>query len=245
MPLPIYLAMTMAEMHNCDPLPEHCAYMGCTLSSGGNGLSGIPSFLPNNAILTVNDSMPPHGHDASFIAEQLQEAVTQLRPGGVLLDFQRPYNSWLGELCMLLCHSLNCPVAVTPIYEEWGSEYLFLPPIQPDQEIESYFRTRKGKKYWLELSAESLILTLNENGCLRDTDLPPLSPFKLHDKNLYSHYEIRITDHEAIFHLHRTCEDQRTLLEACSQYGVTAGIALYQEACSICPVNLIDSHRPQ
>ncbi len=245
MPLPIYLAMTMAEIQNCQPAPPHCAFMACILSSGGTGLSNIPSALPPNTLLMLNDSVPPAGHRISEITQQLSQAVSHLHPDGILLDFQRPFYPWLGELTQTLCRDLPCSVAVTPIYEKFGGDYLFLPPISPDQEIGTVLNTWKGKRIWLELSAEALKLTLEETGCLRESDLSPLSPHPLYDERLCCHYEIRVTDQKAIFHLHRTPEDQLKLLEICSSLGVEAGIALHQEACSICPDHHIYSHRPQ
>ena len=90
MALPLYLALTMAEFHNCSRLPEHAAWMACHYSPYGLGLSNLPRELPERGMLILNDRTPAQGHDPERILRQLTELAEILHYKYILLDFQRP-----------------------------------------------------------------------------------------------------------------------------------------------------------
>jgi len=67
MPLTTYLAMTAAEMHYAETLPEHPVWMACHFSSYATGLSNCPTFLPAGSLLMINDRIPIWNHDPAHI----------------------------------------------------------------------------------------------------------------------------------------------------------------------------------
>lgn len=244
MPLPIYLAMTQAEFNACPQFPRHCGWMACHFSSYGPGLTNLPRQLPDQSLLIVNDRTPPQGHDPEYIAMQLQNVTRELPVMGVLLDFQRPYNEETDAIAKAIAMALPCPVAVPPEYERQWDGPLFLPPVPPDRDIGQYLAPWKGRELWLELSPEGLLLRLTESGCESKRILPPLPPYSFQDETLCCHYSMEVYTDYAAFYLQRTAEDQAKLLLQAESYGVTTAVGLYQEACSICPADGIESDRP-
>ena len=163
MALTLYLAMTAAEILGCTQLPEHTAWMACHFSPYGNGLSNIPTQLPAESMLILNDRIPPQGHDPSIIAEQLGRAVQELSVRRVLLDMQRPDDPQTAAIVKTILNVLPCPVAATPAYAESLDCPVFLTPLlrQPLQEQLSPWGDRE---IWLEALPECQCITITEQG---------------------------------------------------------------------------------
>ena len=229
MALPFYLAMTSWEFQSCPQLPTHTAWMACHFSPYTPGLSNMPQALPENSLLMVNDRIPPHGHDPSYIAQQLIDAVQQFQPRGVVLDFQRPFDRETQQIAIAIQKALPCPVAVTPIYAEECSGAVFLPPVLPNQRLFDHLNPWVGREIWLETEKPGLCLTLRDTGCTDEPfwDLPEEVGFP--STELCCHYRIQVMENQAVFSLYRTPEDQEALLEQAEKSGVTLCVGLYQQ----------------
>ena len=243
MPLPIYLAMTQAEFCALQAPMPHCAWLSCGFSSSGAGLSHIPKKMPLNSILMVNDSIPPQGHDPRLVAQQLQDACSTLNLRGIALDFQRPYEEEIADMIKTVSAALPCPLAVTAPYQDIFPGCILAPPAPPDTCLPDHLAPWQGREIWLELSWETVKLHLTETGCksLREETASENFPFQ--DHTLHCHYRIEVGADQGSFYLKRTWEDQQDLLQEGESLGVSLGVGLYQEACSICPQAVIGSVR--
>ena len=68
-----YLAMTPAEFNSVSQPPPDFAYMACHFSPYGTGLGNLPTVLPPESLLILNDRTPIHGHDPQRIFDQLKD----------------------------------------------------------------------------------------------------------------------------------------------------------------------------
>lgn len=203
--------------------------MACHFSPYTLGLSNIPETLPANALLMVNDRIPPHRHDPPLIARQLTDAVQRLQPRGVVLDFQRPFNCEIDQIAAEIGQSLPCPVAVTPNYAKNHPGAVFVPPIPPNQDISDYLKPWEDREIWLETEKTGICLTVTETGCVTEQlSVFPKEPV-FANADLCCHYGICVLDDRAIFSLYRTEEDQNALLNKAEKLGVTLAVGLYQE----------------
>ena len=224
MVLPLYLAMTGAEFAVCSSFPQNVAWMACHFSSYGTGLSNLPPPLPEGAMVILNDRTPIHGHDPDTILQQLMA----LRPSCLLLDFQRPGVDTVMELARILAKELPCPVGVSHIYGKELNCPVFLPPVPPDVALEEYLEPWLGREIWLEAALEGITHTLTEEGCATAPLLhSPAEGFR--EESLHCHYQIIPQDKHVDFHLYRTADDLRSLLENAKTHGVTKAVGLYQE----------------
>ena len=231
MGLSIYLAMTAWEYYNCDAPPEFPAWMACHFSSSGSGLSNIPAHFPTGGILMLNDQIPPANHSPNQVAQQLMQAVEAFSPRGVILDFQRPFHSQCQDIARKIAAMLPCPVAITDTYRQDWSGPLFLPPIPPGKNIETYLQKWQGREIWLEITKTAERLIVDKNGCTRQpmNQLPGMPVFQ--DDRLFCHYSTDISQNQAVFSLWRTDEDLAQMLACAKALGVTAAVGLYQEFC--------------
>ena len=227
MALPLYLALTAAEMAG-NPLPVRFAYMALHFSPGGAGLSGFPATLPPGSVLILDDSTPLDGHDPERILKQLSAQVERWQCEAVLLDFQRPGIHGQRELADMLVKGLPCPVGVSEPYAQALPCPAFLPPVPPDRPLKEYLAPWQGREIWLEAALESITLTLTEQGCT-DTPLLGFHEQGMHDVSLDCHYTVETTDNSAIFRLWRTREDLNSLLEEAQKQSVTKAVGLWQE----------------
>ena len=227
MALPLYLAQTAAEMAG-NPHSGQLAWMACHFSPGGSGLSNLPPWLPEGAMLILDDSYPMDGHDPAQILEQLVELIARHSCESLLLDFQRPGLSCQQELAKRLGDLLPCPVGVSELYAHDLSCPVFLPPVPPDRPLSDYLQPWQGRKIWLEAALEGIALTLTESGCTADPffDFPENA---LTDKHLNCHYIIETGADSVIFHLWRTRADLDSLLKEAEMLGVAKAIGLWQE----------------
>ncbi len=229
MALPIYLAMTGWEIGRCPELPRYTGFMACHFSSGDSGLAGIPRQLPENALLMVDDQTPPDGHDPARIARQLQEAVERLRPAGVILDFQRPYCHQTQAIVQSIQKVIQCPAAVTSVYQKGWSGGIFVPPVPGNISPEVYLKPWLGRQIWLEMENTGTCLTVTEQGCFRQLLSNPLAEPVFADGAACCHYSIAVFRDRAQFCFCRTPEDQAALLEKAEALGTVFAVGLYQE----------------
>lgn len=227
MALPIYLGMMQGEFRNS--LPEHIAWMSCSFSPSGDGLSHLPQELPPGNLLIVTDQFPPQGHSVQMILRQLTAAVEKNSLCGVVLDFQRPYHRETDEIARAICSSLPCPTALTIPYAKGKDCILFLPPIPVHQSARDYLTPYRGQDIWLETDLEGRKLVVTGQGC---SCLPlddPLDGEIFQDDLCRCHYTIAVETDQAVFSLQRTKEDLQLLLQDAERFGVTKALGLYQE----------------
>ncbi len=227
MALPVYLAMTAAEFTENLPLHATPAWMACHFSSSGIGLSNFPSFLPEGAMLIVNDQMPPANHNPDYVAKQLQDFVNAYKVGAVLLDFQR---SGCEDFVEATGKALTCPAAVTAQYAHCfpGAVFLPLPPVS--QSIETALSTHKNREIWLELFPDTEILTITKSGCVsKKTDRFPDTQNIFEHPSLSCRYCIEEMDDTVIFTLQRQAQHLMALLEKAETFGVSRGVGLLQD----------------
>ena len=225
-----YLAMTAAEIGTNQPLPPKIGWMACHFSPYGTGLSNCPGELPAGSLLILNDRTPIHGHDPRQIAEQLENCITRLDCGGLLLDFQRPGVQETADLVRYLAQVLPCPVAVSDLYSDEADCPVFLPPVPLHVSPADHLAPWQGREVWLEMALDGEVITLTEAGT-QFGPLPAGEGFEngFREEKLHCHYRIDVTEDTARFTLRRTKEDLDSLLEEAEGLGVTTAVGLFQE----------------
>ena len=118
MEIPLFLAMTAAELKSAAPLSEHIAWMACHFSPYHTALSNLPHGLPKGSMLMLNDRTPPAGHDPKAVADSLTQTAQALECSCILLDFQRPGNEETASIVEAVLQQSECPVGVSCCYGE-------------------------------------------------------------------------------------------------------------------------------
>ena len=223
MTLPLYLAMTAAEI---TPY-SHTAYMACHFSPYSTGLSNLPQDLPPGCMIIINDRIPVQGHDPQIILAQLHQLCTQLRPESILLDMQRAPTTDAETVVEAICTEASCPVAVSELYASKYTCPVFLssPPIH--KTLDAHITPWKGRQIWLEAATELCSYVVTERDCALQY-LPQEEP-AYECPQLFCHYSIRKTDESAIITLERTRDDLIKLLATAEGSGITKAIGLYQQ----------------
>ena len=229
MGLPLYLAMTGAEMRCTSQLPTHFAYMACHFSPYGTGLSNLPEKLPKDSLLIVNDRTPICCHDPGLILQQLTTIIGQHSVTAVLLDLQRPDIPETQALVKQLI-DLPCPVSISHLYARELDCPVLVPPVPVSRKIEEHLAPWLGREIWLEAALGGMTIRMDAHGSVTDeyvieNDIP--LPFS--DPDLYCRYRIETGDNTAFFHMRRSKDDLVQLLTDSAQYGVTTAVGLYQE----------------
>ena len=226
-----YLAVTAGEMAASVSLPPRIAWMACHFSPYGTGLANLPQRLPPESLLILNARTPICGHDPVLIAAQLEECAERLGCSGVLLDLQRPGQPQTRELVSCLCRMVSVPIAVSECYAGEVPCPVFLPPPPPDEPLETYLESWKGREIWLEAATDGLEIQLREAGAaaapLSCWEVPETGGFA--DEGLHCHYQSRVQEDCAVFTLWRTRADLDELLTEAEEFGVTTAVGLYQE----------------
>ncbi len=226
MVLPLYLAMTAAELSAYTELPPKIGYMACHFSPYGTGLSNCPVRLPQGAMVILNDRTPIAGHDPQTICRQLEEITEVFNVSRILLDFQRPNCPETAELVHAL--RFRCPMGVSAQYAREDCP-VFLPPVPLDTPLQDYLTPWADREIWLDVSLEGLRITVTAQGAhCQTTPYAPL-PSGQYDEALCCHYTVAATTQQAVFQLYRTADDLRILLEQAEALGVTTAVGLYQE----------------
>lgn len=229
MALPLYLAMTAAELAVSSPLPEKTAYMACHFSPYAAGLSCFPRFLPRGAMVILNDRTPIFHHDPALIRQQLAELAGQTEADCVLLDFQRADCPETAALVRALHGALPCPMGVSLPYAAELSCPVLLPPPPLPVSLQDYLAPWQGREVWLEAAPDSVCVTVTEKGAAVATlDAPP-SEAALFDDSLACRYQVEQAADALIFSLWRSREDIPILLENAARLGVTRAVGLFQE----------------
>jgi len=230
MALPVYLAMTAAEVRGCGGSPRHMAWMACHFSSYGTGLSNLPRCLPEGSLLILNDRIPVQGHNPQEISEQLAQLAADIHACGILLDFQRPDNSQAKAITQTIVQALPCPVAVSENYAADLNCAVFLDAPRADRPLPLLTEEWRGRELWLEAACCRGTVTVTENGShyAPETQFPTGLPVHREQK-LHCSYCIEKEENQVRFHFKRTPEELNTMLENAEKLGVTRAIGLYQE----------------
>ena len=229
MAIMLYLAMTHAEMSNITPLPLHLAYMACHFSAQGPGLEAPPPDLPEGAILTLNDQVPPADQDPDQVAQELEEAVVRLDCKAVLLDLQRPGDALTAQIARTVARTLSCPVCVSAAYAQDLECPVLVPPVPPSSPLQDHLAPWQGRRIWLEVSTQGSAVTVDGQGCKAQIIPPPEGPLPHFDPALVCHYRTQVLPEKIVFTLWRTREDQLALWEQAQSLGAELAVGLYQE----------------
>lgn len=228
MGLPLYLAMTAAEIQNSPRLPERTAWMACHFSAYGKGISNAPTSLPPGSALILNDRMPPFSHDPAAVAGELAEALEQTGAERLLLDFQRPGIPLLAEITQAIIGKVPCPVAVTEHYGQGlGCPIFLLPKLH--KPLGDQLQPWHGREVWLEAALESWEVTVTAQGS-RFQEIPPeAGAFPHVEEALHFRYRTQVTDDHVRFTLQRDREQLQALLEEAEALGIPCAFGLYQQ----------------
>lgn len=227
--MPLYLAMTAAEVGCAENLPENMAWMACHFSPYGTGLSNLPRDLPKGSMLILNDRTPICGHDPERIAEQLTESVSTLGCSGVLLDLQRPHVSETEQLCDHLVKALSCPVGVTEFYAKGLDCPVFLSPLPPGTTLERHIKPWEGRELWLEVVTDVRTAIVTETGCQWTTDPDFQESQWFEEPHLHCRYCWSHDEKQAVVTFQRTAAHFPALLEEAEKLGITRAVGLYQQ----------------
>ena len=230
MVLPLYLALTAAEISSQEVLPVPMAYMGCSFSPYSLGLSGIPTSLPEGCMLIVNDRMSCQGHSPDLVAGQLQEAVTRLSCESVLLDFQRPPESESKTMVSKIIQALSCPVAVAEEFAVHWDCPVFLSPAPLHIPLSEYLSHWQGREIWLEAALGQETITVTTQGTVTAVQFPPEGlTGGFYEETLCCHYRTKIDGDKILFTLFDTTENLKEKLDLAASLGVTRAVGLWQE----------------
>ena len=234
MALPLYLAMTAAEMSQDKLFEPHLGFMACHFSPCTAGLSNIPQSLPEGAMLILNDRMPCTGHSPDFVVRQLADAVSRLGCESILLDFQRPADAESRAMVKSITDALPCPVAVSEGYAKDLACPVFLAPAPLHVPLGDHLGLWQGREIWLEAALCQEVIAVTPKGA---TDTPQFPPDRLDggflDENLCCRYRTEILESEVRFTLYDTRDSLKKKLEQAEALGVTRAVGLYQELGSL------------
>lgn len=223
--LPLYLAITAAEISRCSSLPQRPAYMACHFSSHSAGLSNLPETATD--MLILDDSLPPCGHDPQVICKQLQHLCQQLNTNYLLLDFQRPDDPQTSDIVEKILENKPCYTIVSEHYAKKIDCPVFLTTPLPHQALDSFIAPWSNRDIWLELATETILYTVTETDCT----VQPVSyePAEKFCRELHCHYSWSVFEDHIDFTLSRDCQDCYSLLAEAKKLGVVGGIGLYQQ----------------
>lgn len=223
MEIVLHLAMTAAELEKTDPTPPNIAFMACHFSPYGTGLSNLPSTLPEESLLILNDRTPINGHDPDLVARQLTETAQRLGCKGILLDFQRH-----GCEAVAAAVAERYPkVAVTPAYADKLECAVFLPPPPPGKTLSCCLAPWQGRPIWLEAAPTECCIRITEGGSIEREPTPFPCPHV--DEALHCRYGIEMGSDYIDFHLQRDLPQLSALLAEAAALGVQRFVGLYQQ----------------
>lgn len=222
-----YLAMTADEFASAQPTDEKIAWMACHFSPYSASLSNLPTNLPANSLLILNDSTPPDRPNPKIVSDLLKKILNEQKCSCLLLDFQRTEYPESRAIAKELI-TLDFPVCVSESYAKDLNCPIFLPPVPLTVPLAEYIAPHKGRQIWLDtaLNCEQIEIS-KESSTSRPFFTPTACPFK--DEQLHCHYHISINEDSIIFTLQRTREDLEELLNEAETLGIEAAIGLYQE----------------
>lgn len=236
MVLPLYLALTNAEISVQQPLPHHMAYMACSFSPYTQGLSGVPSSLPQGSMLILNDRMRCEGHSPDLVAGQLQEAASRLCCESVLLDFQRPQSPEAETMVRSIIQLLSCPVGVTEGYAQDLDCPVFLSPAPLHIPLADHLAPWHGREIWLEAALGQEEIVITAKGAALSAQFPSEGlTGGFYDDTLRCNYHTRIDSECITFTLFDTIESLEQKLDHAASLGVSRAVGLWQELGTFLP----------
>lgn len=225
-----YLAMTATEFAKANPLPPYTAWMACHFSPYGSGLSNLPSVLPPDSLLILNDRIPMRGHDPQRIAEQLKTTIAANHCCGLLLDFQRTDCKEAAVLAQHLIFTLSCPVCVSDLYAANLDCPVFLSPCPHHLHLDTHIAPWKKRVIWLDLAHDVETITVSCHGSTIIPSPPGVLPEGGHaDTELHCHYSIETRSDSVQFTFWRTKEDLQALAAEAEASGTEGLVGLYCE----------------
>ena len=230
MVLPLYLALTAAEILSNPPVPSPCAYMACHFSPYMVGLSKIPDSLPPGSVLMLNDRLPCQGHSPDLVTSQLSDTVKRLGCESILLDFQRPPEPESQAMVEKIVAGLSCPVAVTERFAIGLNCPVFLSPGPLHMPLSEYLQPWQNRQIWLEaaLCQEDILIT--DQGMTHNPIFPTEQlDAEFYDEDLRCCYRTEISKDSIRFTLYDTTESLEKKLELAGELGVTQAVGLWQE----------------
>ena len=237
MALPLYLAMTASEMSSIDSIPPNFAYMACHFSPYSQGLSNLPSSLPDSSILILNDNFPCQGHSPGLVADQLKEIANTFHCESILLDFQRPACVETEQVISAIVSALSIPVAISSGHGENWKGPVFLPPCPLHIPLEEYLIPWKNREIWLEAGLCQEEVTITTQGTTFTSQFPPQGlDGGFYDEQLCCNYHIRKDDESITFTLFDTHESLKKKLSHARTLGVSRAVGLWQELGKVPPV---------
>lgn len=220
-----YLAMTAREMEQTPEKPKDIAYIGCFFIPQAPWIGGIPTHLPLDSLLILDDRTAPCPEALDAIPAFLSPILQQLAPAGFVLDFQHPNLSVQQELSESLIKSLPCPVIVSDLYARSLSCPVFVSAPSPHLSLSEYLSPWKGREIWLEEACDEVMLTLTDEGCSLS------HPRKLPEGSWFSQdsirYLSRIFPHKAEFYITRGEEQLEIYRSQAKSLGVQSTIGLF------------------
>lgn len=230
MVLPLYLAVTSAEISSVSKQSEPMAYMACQFSPYTQGLTNIPDSLPNGSMLILTDRMSCQGHSANLVANQLSDAAERLCCDSLLLDFQRPPDAESESMVKTIVETLSCPVAVTESFAEKLSCPVFLSPSPLHIPLSEYLTSWENREIWLEAALDEEIIAVKKTGTEFIQQFPPdRLEGGFFDEELCCHYRTVIADNQITFQLFDTHQSLKMKLDLAQSLGVTRAVGLWQE----------------
>ena len=133
--IPLYLAITPAEISRCAQLPEKPAYMACHFSAASVGLSNLP------------------------------QQETPIKVQYLLLDLQRPNDPETAQIVKAILDNKPCNTIVSEAYGKALDCPLFLNSPLPHQALEEYIAPFKNRTLWLELAVETVSYRVSKTDC--------------------------------------------------------------------------------
>ena len=230
MVLPLYLALTAAEISHIATLPKLCAYMACHFSPYTEGISNVPEKLPSGSTLILNDRIPCDHHSADLVAGQLAATVRRLDCQSVLLDFERPPEEASLAMVRTILQALPCPVGVTESFAQDFSCPVFLSPPPLHMPLAAHLAPWQGREIWLEAALCQEQITVTKSG----SNFCPIFPIQhldggFYDPKLHCNYHTAVADDCLIFTLFDTPDTLRDKLELAARLSVTRAVGLHQE----------------
>ncbi len=228
--LPIYLAMTGKEFAQFKGISSTLCYLACHFSASGAGLSNLPSALPSDSILCIDDSTPIANHNKEMVTSQIAELVDRFHPCGILLDFQRPDNPYTPDIIESILRCAKCPVAVSHIYAKEYACPVFLPPLPFRMTVSEHLQPWLDREIWLEIGndKEMAIITENSFGAERVYSIPSNGTY-FRDASLLCHYCSNIKPDHIALHFYRTAQDLEELQAQAKELGVIKFLGLWQQ----------------
>ena len=220
--------MTAAEFSSKEILPAKIGWMACHFSCYGTGLTNLPTTLPENSMVIVDDYTPPNGHNAQKILQQLTDLAVQFSVSGFLLDFQREGLPKNLEVARAVTDALACPVAVSELYAGELDAPVFLPLLPTDMPLADFTAPWNGREIWLEVGLQTDVFTVTKQGCTVTSRADnTLAEPVFEDQKFFCRYHWELFEETAIFTLQRTKKDLDTLLQ--NAEGVQLAVGLYQQ----------------